>query len=102
MYQRAHSRAREGPHDAVNRCGFGIPAARLQSLSRSSQSKIGGAFGPKTQKPDQFLRAYYETAVFGALIRADFELEFEDETDSSNHPLRGYRDFPKIGQELFS
>lgn len=31
---------------------------------------------------NQFLPAYYEVLVFGALIRAGFELEFEDESDA--------------------
>jgi hypothetical protein len=54
----------------------------------------------RLKQPDQFLPAYYETSVFGALIRAGFELEFEDETDSSTTHCEVTATFRKSGRKF--
>jgi hypothetical protein len=54
----------------------------------------------RLKQPDQFLPAYYETSVFAALIRAGFELEFEDETDSSTTHCEVTATFPKSGRKF--
>src|SRR5437867_4033428 len=54
----------------------------------------------RLKQPDQFLPAYYEASVFGALIRAGFELEFEDETDSSTTHCEVTATFRKSGRKF--
>ena len=54
----------------------------------------------RLKQPDQFLPAYYETSVFGALIRAGFELEFEDETDSSTTHCEVTATFRRSGRKF--
>jgi SEC-C motif len=54
----------------------------------------------RLKQPDQFLPAYYEASVFGALIRAGFELEFEDETDSSTTHCEVAATFRKSGRKF--
>jgi hypothetical protein len=54
----------------------------------------------RLKHPDQFLGAYYETIVFGALIRAGFDLEFEDETDSSRSHCEVTATFVATGRKF--
>jgi hypothetical protein len=54
----------------------------------------------RLKHPDQFLPAYYETLVFGALIRAGFQLAFEDETDSSRTHCEVTATFPNTGKKF--
>ena len=49
---------------------------------------------------NQFLPAWYETCVFGALIRAGFDLAFEDETDSSTTHCEVAATFRKTGRQF--
>jgi len=54
----------------------------------------------RLKQPDQFLPAYYETSVFGALVRAGFELKFEDETDSSTTHCEVTATFRRSGKKF--
>lgn len=49
---------------------------------------------------DQFLPAYYEALVFGTLIRAGFDLEFEDETDASRSHCEVTATFRATGKQF--
>lgn len=54
----------------------------------------------RLKQADQFLPAWYETFVFGALIRAGFALEFEDETDSSSTHCEATATFQKSAKKF--
>jgi hypothetical protein len=54
----------------------------------------------RLKNPDQFLPAFYEACVFGALIRAGFTLEFEDESDSSTTHCEVTATFAKSGRKF--
>jgi hypothetical protein len=54
----------------------------------------------RLKQPEQFLPAYYEASVFGALIRAGFTLEFEDEGDSSTTHCEVTATFQKTGKKF--
>lgn len=51
-------------------------------------------------KKDQFYGAFYEAFVVGILIRAGFEIEFEDETDSTTSHCELTATFPKTGKKF--
>ena len=54
----------------------------------------------RLKQRDQFLPAWYETCVFATLIRSGFELEFEDETDSSRTHCEVTATFPRTGRKF--
>jgi hypothetical protein len=66
---------------------IGVVSAYLQLAYNlylvAHNKKVETRLVQRLKNPDQFLPAYYEAAVFGALIRAGFDIEFEDEADSS-------------------
>jgi hypothetical protein len=62
--------------------------------------KLAARLIQRLKQPDQFLPAWYEACVFGTLIRAGFELEFEDETDSSRTHCEVTATFRKTGKKF--
>jgi hypothetical protein len=54
----------------------------------------------RVKQRDQFLPAWYETCVFAALIRAGFDLAFEDEMDSSTTHCEVAATFRKTGRKF--
>jgi hypothetical protein len=54
----------------------------------------------RLKHPEQFLPAYYETLVFGTLIRAGFDLQFEDETDASRSHCEVTATFRATGKQF--
>ena len=85
-YINAHIK-RPGSGEVTAMPSVGVVSAYL-SLAYSlyliaHNQRLQQALIKRLKHPEQFLPAYYETLVFGALIRAGFDLEFEDETDDS-------------------
>jgi len=54
----------------------------------------------RLRKRDQFYGAYYETYVAAVLIKAGFEIEFEDETDGSTSHCELTATFIKTGKKF--
>jgi hypothetical protein len=54
----------------------------------------------RLKQKDQFYGAYYETYVAARLIQAGFEIEFEDETDSTTSHCEFTATFTKTGKKL--
>ena len=76
-YINAHIRERGKVHMMPS---IGVVSVYLQLAYNlylvAHNEKLEERLVQRLKQPDQFLPAYYETAVFGALIRAGFELEF--------------------------
>jgi hypothetical protein len=53
----------------------------------------------RLKKTDQFLGAYYEAFVTGAMIRAGFDIALEDETDSTRSHCEFTATYRKTGQK---
>lgn len=68
----------------------------LVAHNRKLEERLVG----RLKQADQFLPAWYETFVFGALIRSGFVLEFEDETDSSTTHCEATATFTKSGRKF--
>jgi hypothetical protein len=82
---------------------IGVVSAYLElayNLYLAHNQKLEERLVRRLKQPDQFLPAYYETSVFGALIRTGFELEFEDETDSSTTHCEVTATFRKSGKKF--
>jgi hypothetical protein len=54
----------------------------------------------RLMKKDQFYGAYYETYVAGLLIRAGFDIEFEDEADTTTSHCEFTATFRKTGRKF--
>jgi hypothetical protein len=54
----------------------------------------------RLMKKDQFYGAYYEIFVVGLLIRAGFDIEFEDETDSTTSHCELTATYRKTGRKF--
>jgi hypothetical protein len=100
-YINAHIRERGKVHTIPS---IGIVSAYLSLAYNlyliAHNHKLEERLVRRLKQPDQFFSAYYETAVFGALIRAGFELEFEDETDPSTTHCEVTATFRKSGRKF--
>lgn len=100
-YINAHIRERGKVHTIPS---IGVVSAYLQLAYNlyliAHNQKLQTRLILRLKQPDQFLPAYYETSVFGALIRAGFELEFEDEADSSTTHCETTATFRKTGRKF--
>ena len=100
-YINAHIKERGKVHVIPS---VGIVSAYLQLAYNlylvAHNKKLEERLVQRLKNPDQFLPAYYEVAVFGALIRAGFDLEFEDEADSSSTHCEVTATFRKSGRNF--
>jgi hypothetical protein len=100
-YINAHIKERGKVHVIPS---VGIVSAYLQLAYNlylvAHNKKLEERLVQRLKNPDQFLPAYYEAAVFGALIRAGFDLEFEDEADSSSTHCEVTATFRKSGRNF--
>jgi hypothetical protein len=100
-YINAHIRERGKVHTMPS---IGVVSAYLQLAYNlyliAHNQELGNRLIRRLKQPDQFFPAYYETSIFGALVRAGFELEFEDETDSSTTHCEATATFRKTGRKF--
>ena len=62
--------------------------------------RLEGLLLKRLRNQNGFLAAYYEVLVFGALIRAGFELDFEDESDESTTHCELTATFKRTGRKF--
>jgi hypothetical protein len=79
--------------------GYLILAYNLYLVAHNA--KLQRVLVDRLKKRDQFFGAYYEAYVAGALIKAGFEIEFEDESDSTTSHCELTAIFRKTGR-MFS
>jgi hypothetical protein len=100
-YINSHIRERGKVHTMPS---IGIASAYLQLAYNlyliAHNQKLAARLIQRLRQPDQFLPAWYEACVFGTLIRAGFDLEFEDETDSSRTHCEVTATFRKTGKKF--
>jgi hypothetical protein len=63
-------------------------------------AKVHGLLLKRLKSREQFYGAYYETLISGALVRAGFDIEFEDETDSKTSHCELTATFRKTGKKF--
>lgn len=98
VYMNAFIKERGKVHDAP---ATGVVSAYLglayDLYSLEHNAKVQSILLNRLKNRKQFYGAFYETYMAGALIRAGFDIEFEDETDSiSSWPWSHYK--PRLTQ----
>ncbi len=101
VYMNAFIKERGKVHDAP---AVGVASAYLglayDLYSLEHNAKVQGILLNRLKNREQFYGAYYETYMAGALVRAGFHIEFEDETDSTTSHCELTATFPKTGKKF--
>ena len=101
VYMNAFIKERGKVHDAP---AVGVASAYLSLAydlySLEHNAKVQSILLNRLKNRDQFYGAYYETYMAGALVRAGFEIDFEDETDSTTSHCELTASFPKTGKKF--
>jgi hypothetical protein len=79
-------------------CAYLCLAYDLYSLEHNA--KVQGILLNRLKNREQFYGAYYETYMAGALVRAGFSIEFEDETDPTTSHCELTATCPKKGKQF--
>ena len=101
VYANAFIKERGKVHDAPT---TGVVSSYLglayDLYSLEHNAKVQSILLNRLKNREQFYGAYYETYMAGALIRAGFDIEFEDETDSTTSHCELTATFPKTGKKF--
>jgi len=101
VYMNAFIKERGKVHDAP---ATGVVSAYLglayDLYSLEHNAKVQSILLNRLKNRKQFYGAFYETYMAGALIRAGFDIEFEDETDSITSHCELTATFPKTGNKF--
>jgi SEC-C motif len=101
VYMNAFIKERGNVHNAPT---VGVAEAYLcfayDLYSLEHNAKVQRILLERLKKRETFLGAYYETYMAAALVRAGFEIEFEDETDSKKTHCELTATFLKTGKKF--
>jgi SEC-C motif len=101
VYMNAFIKERGEVHDAP---AIGVASAYLglayDLYSLEHNAKVQRMLLNRLKNREQFYGAYYETFMAAALVRAGFDIEFEDETDASTSHCELTATFSKTGRKF--